>query len=116
MTKKSFFAFMGITDSNGQPVARMSEGLNGKPSLSLFGRAVIPTDGYMDSYADAVSADTTFAMMFNLNDYIFNEVMGLSVKKYEEDDTDNTVLKAVMLADGKVVDTHSLVKLVKKSA
>ena len=116
MTKKSFFAFMGITDSNGQPVARMSEGLNGKPSLSLFGRAVIPTDGYMDSYADTVSADTTFAMMFNLNDYIFNEVMGLSVKKYEEDDTDNTVLKAVMLADGKVVDTHSLVKLVKKSA
>lgn len=54
-------------------------------------------------------------MMFNLNDYIFNEVMGLSVKKYEEDDTDNTVLKAVMLADGKVVDTHSLVKLVKRA-
>lgn len=116
MTKKSFFSFMGITDSNGQPVARMSEGLNGKPSLSLFGRTVIPTDGYMDSYADTVSADTTFAMMFNLKDYIFNEVMGVSVKKYEEDETDNTVIKAVMLADGKVVDTHSLVKLVKKSA
>ena len=116
MTKKSFYRFLGITDTNGQPVARINVGLNGKPASTLLGRTVVFTDGYMENYADAPTADTTFAMLFDLNDYVLNEMLSLSIKKYTDEDTDNTKLKAVMLADGKVVDKHSLVKLIKKSA
>lgn len=116
MTKKSFFDWYGITDQNGQPVARVSAGLNGKPEKTLLGRRVIFTDGYMSNYADTVTENTTFAMLYRLSDYVFNEVMGLSIKRYEDDSNDNTVIKLVMLADGKSIDSHSLVKVVKKSA
>lgn len=113
MTKKTFWGFMGITDSNGQPIARVNAGLNNKPEYILFGRHVCLTDGYMSDYADTVAEDTLFAAMFDLSYYVFNEIMGIMVKKYVDDDTDNTMLKAVMLADGKAVDINSLVTLTK---
>lgn len=113
MTKASFFAWMGLTDSNGQPIARINQGFNGKPEYNLLGRHVCLTDGYMDSYADTVTKDTTFAAMFDLRYYAFNEVMSIIVKKYIDEDTDNTKIKAVMLADGKAINVKSLVKLIK---
>lgn len=113
MTKKTFWGFMGITDSNGQPIARVNAGLNNKPEYILFGRHVCLTDGYMSDYADTVTEDTLFAAMFDLSYYVFNEIMGIMVKKYVDDDTDNTMIKAVMLADGKAVDINSLVTLTK---
>ena len=116
MTKKTFWSFMGITDDNGQPIARVNAGLNNKPEYVLFGRHVCLTDGYMSDYADTVTKDTLFAAMFDLSYYIFNEVMGIMAKRYVDDNNDNTILKAVMLADGKAVDINSLVTLTKLAA
>lgn len=115
MTKKTFMKYYGIVDDNGQPIARINAGLDGKPSYNILGREVIPTDGYMSNYADTVSEDTTVAAIFNLKHYILNEILGLSIKRYVDEDTDQTILKAVMLVDGKVVDKNSLVKVVKKA-
>lgn len=115
MTKKTFFAFLGIKDSTGQPIARVNTGINGKPAYTLLGRDVIPVDGLISNYTKTVTEDTTFAVLYRFNDYVFNEVMGLSIKKYFDEDTDNTIIKAVMLADGKSVDNHSLIKVVKKA-
>lgn len=116
MTKKSFYSFMGITDQNGQPVARVNSGLNGKPEMALLGRKVVPTDGIMSNYADTVSTNTIFAAMFDLRFYVFNEVKGMFIKKYTDDENDNEKIKAVMLADGKAVDTNSLVTITKKAS
>lgn len=116
MTKKTFWGFMGITDDSGQPIARINAGLSNKPEYILFGRPVCLTDGIMEDYADTVEKDTIFAAMFDLSYYVFNEVMSILVKKYIDNDTDNTMLKAVMLADGKAVDITSLVTLTKLSA
>lgn len=116
MTKKTFWSFIGITDTNGQPIARVNASLSGRPEYVLLGRHVCLTDGYMESYADTVEEDTIFAALFDLNYYVFNEVMGILVKKYIDEDTDNTKLKAVMLADGKSIDINSLVTLTKTVA
>ena len=116
MTKKSFFAWMGITDQNGQPIARVNAGLSDKQEYTLNGRHVCLTDGYMGNFAATVSADTIFAALFDLGFYVFNQVLGIVIKKYVDDDTDNTILKAVMLGDGKVIDKNSLVTITKKSA
>lgn len=116
MTKKTFWDFIGITDTNGQPVARINAGINGNPECILLGRHVCFTDCYMENYADTVSADTMFAAIFDLSNYVLNEVMGIVVKKYIDEDTDNTKIKAVMLADGKAVDLNSLVTLTKQAA
>ena len=116
MSKKSFYAWMGITDNNGQPIARVNAGLDGKPSYTLLGREVVLADGYIENYADTVTTDTTFAVLYDLGNYILNEVMGMRIVRYSDNENDNTILKVVMLLDGKSVDNHSLVKVVKKSA
>lgn len=116
MTKKTFFSWMGITDNNGQPIARVNAGLSDSQEYTLNGRHVCLADGYMGDFAATVSADTIFAALFDLGFYVFNVVLGILIKRYIDEDTDNTILKAVMLADGKVIDKNSLVTITKKSA
>lgn len=114
MTKKTFMQFIGMVDSQKQPIARVNYGINGKPERTLLGRTVILND-YMDAYAAAPGADITPAFLFNFKDYVLNTNMNITVTKYVDNDTDDTVTKAVMLVDGKVVDKNSLVTITKKS-
>ena len=115
MTKKTFMSFIGMTDSSGQPIARVNYGINGNADRTLLGRKVVLND-YMDSYADTVVTDTVVAFLFNPSDYVLNTNLNMTIKKYEDNDTDDQVTKAIMLVDGKVVDKNSLVTITKKSA
>ena len=114
MSKATFMGFIGMTDSNGQPIARVNYGIAGKPERVLLGRPVVCCD-YLNSF-DAASAGDVVAFVFNFKDYVLNTNYAMGVKKYEDDDTDDMVTKGIMLADGKVVDKNSLVTLKKKSA
>lgn len=114
MTKKTFMKFVGMTDQNGQPIARVNYGINGRPERTLLGRTVILND-YMTSI-DAVEDDTVVAFLFNFKDYVLNTNYNITVKRYEDNDTDDQVTKAIMLVDGKVVDKNSLVTVTKKVA
>ena len=115
MTKKTFMSFIGITDSAGQPIARVNYGIGGKPERTLLGRTVVLCN-YLKSYEKTVSEDTTFAFLFNFKDYVLNTNYNMTLKKYEDNDTDDMITKALMLADGKVIDNNSLVTLTKKKA
>ncbi|APF22038.1 phage major capsid protein [Clostridium butyricum] len=115
MTKKTFMMFIGITDSNGQPIARVNYGINGVPERILLGRRVI-LNNYMESYADTVTSDTVVAFLFNPSDYVLNTNYSMGIKKYTDDDTDDLVTRAIMIADGKVVIKDSLVTVTKKNA
>lgn len=115
MTKKTFMKFIGMTDSQGQPIARVNYGINGNADRTLLGRKVI-LNNYMSSYADTVSSDTVVAFLFRPADYVLNTNLNMTIKKYEDNDNDDTVTKAIMLVDGKVVDKNSLVTVTKKSA
>ena len=115
MTKKTFMAFIGMTDDNKQPIARVNYGINGKPERTLLGRQVILND-YMTSINDTLTSDTVVAFLFNPADYVLNSNLNMTIKKYEDNDTDDMVTKAIMLVDGKVVDKNSLVTITKKSA
>lgn len=114
MSKKSFMAFAGMTDQNGQPIARVNYGINGKPERTLLGRPVVITK-YVPSYADSVEADTLFAFVFNFEDYTLNMNLNITIKQYEDNETEDKVTKAVALVDGKVTDINSLVTLTKKA-
>ena len=116
MTKYTFMnCFVGMVDAEGQPIARVTYGIGGKPERTLLGRPVILND-YMSNYSAAPDADTIFAFLFNPKDYVLNSNLQMTIKKYEDNDTDDQVTKAIMLVDGKVVDKNSLVTLVKKSS
>lgn len=115
MTKTTFMKFVGMTDQNGQPIARVNYGINGKPERYLLGRPVICND-YMTSLGATITEDTVVAFIFNMKDYVLNTNLNMTVKTYEDNNTDDKVTKAIMLADGKVVDKNSLVTVTKKKA
>lgn len=114
MSKSTFMGFVGMTDSNGQPIARVNYGIAGKPERVLLGRPVVCCD-YLNSF-DAASTGDVVAFVFRFKDYILNTNYAMGVKKYEDTDTDDLVTKGIMLADGKVVDKNSLVTLKKKAS
>lgn len=114
MTKKTFHAFTGMVDNNKQPIARVTYGITGAPERSLLGRRVILCN-YLPSIS-AAAAGEVFAFVFNFSDYVLNTNYAMTIKKYEDNDTEDQVTKAIMIADGKVVDLGSLVTLVKASA
>ena len=115
MTKKTFMGFVGMVDGDGNPIARVNYGIAGKPERTLLGRQVILND-YVSSIAATVEADTVVAFLFSPKDYVLNTNYQMRVKKYEDDDTDDMVTKAIMLVDGKVVDKNSLVTVTKLAA
>ena len=63
-----------------------------------------------------MAAATVFAFLFNFKDYVLNTNYTMTVKKYEDNDTDDQITKGIMLADGKVVDKNSLVTIEKIAA
>ncbi len=113
MHKATFMAFAGMVDSNGQPIARTNYGIDGKPERILLGRRVVLNE-YMTSIKTQISKDEVVAFLFNPSDYILNTNLNLTIKKYEDNETDDFITKAIMLVDGKVVDKNSLVTVVKK--
>jgi len=115
MTKKTFMGFIGMVDDQKQPIARVNYGIGGRPERTLMGRQVILND-YMSSNAATVEEDTVIAFLFNPKDYVLNTNYQMTIKKYEDNDTDDMVTKAIMLVDGKVVDKNSLVTVTKKKA
>ena len=110
MTKKTFMAFVGMVDNNKQPIARVNTGITGRPERTLLGRQVVLCD-YVSTYAAALAANTVWAFLFNFSDYVLNTNYNTTIKKYEDNDTDDLITKAIMIADGKVVDKNSLVTL-----
>jgi len=115
MTKKTFMKFVGMTDANGQPIARVNYGINGRPERTLLGRTVVLND-YMTSLGSIIQKDTVVAFLFNFKDYVLNTNYNITIKRYEDNDTDDQVTKALMLVDGRVVDKNSLVTITKKKA
>jgi HK97 family phage major capsid protein len=114
MSKKTFMSFAGMTDQNGQPIARVNFGINGKPERTLLGRPVVISKN-VPSYSDSVDEDILFAFVFNFEDYTLNMNLNITIKQYEDNETDDKITKAVALVDGKVTDINSLVTLTKKA-
>ena len=114
MTKKTFMAFVGMEDDNGQPIARINYGIGGKPERTLLGRTVVLNE-YMDSYASTVNNDTVVAFLFNPKDYVLNTNYNMGIQRKQDWDTEDYLTKAVMAVDGKVVDKNSLVTVTKKA-
>lgn len=115
MTKKTFMSYASLKDSTGQPIGKVNYGIAGRPERILLGRPVVLND-YMKNYIQDASEDAIVAALFNPSDYVLNTNLNMTIKRYEDNDTDDMVTKAIMLADGKVVDKNSLVTITKKNA
>jgi HK97 family phage major capsid protein len=114
MTKKTFMEFIAMTDTVGQPIARVNYGIGGKPERTLLGRTVVLNE-YMPNYAATVTNDTVVAFLFNPKDYVLNTNYNMGIQRKQDWDTEDFLTKAVMAVDGKVVDKNSLVTITKKA-
>jgi HK97 family phage major capsid protein len=114
MSKKTFMSFVGMTDAEGQPIARINYGLGGKPERYLNGRPVI-TCNYVDTFTSALAAGKIFAFIFNFADYAVNTVYDMGIQRKQDWDTEDLLTKAVMSVDGKVIDKNSLVTIAKSA-
>lgn len=115
MSKKTFMQYYGMTDANNQPIARVNYGIGGKPERILLGRTVVTCD-YVTSYSASLAAGTKFGFLFNFSDYALNTNYNMGIKKYVDNDTDDTINKAIMIVDGKVIDSGSLVTIEKSAS
>lgn len=99
MNKKTFMGFVGMTDQQGQPIARVNYGIDGKSERTLLGRDVVISPYVADNKA----------FVFDFADYILNTIYDMGISKKQDWETEDLLTKAVMSVDGKVVDAGSLV-------
>ena len=104
---------VGMVDSAGQPIARVNYGLNGTIEERLLGREVIAIEEYLPSI-DAAEEGDVVAILVRLEDYMVNSNMGITYRRYFDENTDEWISKATMIADGKLADPNGGV-LVKKA-
>lgn len=114
MNEATFYSFLAITDKQGQPVARMNQGLNGEPSFEIFGTRVIVTD-FMKDY-DAAAKGETVAFAVQLDKYVMNTAYDIDLVTYIDNATRNKIYQSVAAVDGKLVDKNGLVFITKSNA
>lgn len=98
---------LGMVDTAGQPIARVNYGLSGRPEYRLLGREVILND-YMADF-DAASSGDVVACIVDLGEYLWNSNLQMTMRRYFDENTDEDITKATLIADGKMMDTNGLV-------
>jgi HK97 family phage major capsid protein len=111
MNKRTWIQCETITGDDGHPIFRNTIDKDGKFVRTILGRKVNVTS-YMTALTDSTSAGTTIAFLYDPKDYILNINKQFTMKKYEDNETDDQILKAIALADGKSVKNDSLVKVI----
>lgn len=114
MNEATFYSFLAITDKQGQPVARMNQGINGEPSFEIFGTRVIVTD-WMKDYDSAAKGETV-AFVVQMDKYVMNTAYDIDLVTYIDNATRNKVYQSVAAVDGKLVDKNGLVFITKSNA
>lgn len=111
MNENLFMDFESMTDSAGQPIAKVNYGVDGEPVYMLKGKRVITTD-YLNDF-DSAKANEVIAFAYNFNNYYLNTAYDMDLQTYVEQTTRNKVYQSYMLVDGKSVDSNGLVLVVK---
>jgi len=105
----------GMTDANGQPIGRVNYGITEGPQERFGGKQVIEVeDDVISPYDDATTGDVV-VIYCNLNNYGINSNMQLQMFRYLDQDKNEYVDKAILIADGKLIDPNGVV-IIKKGA
>lgn len=105
---------VGMVDSTGQPVARVNYGLDGSIEERFLGREVIAVEDLLPSIDEASVGDVV-GILVRLEDYMVNSNMAITYRRYFDENTDEWISKATMIADGKLADPNGVVIIKKKA-
>ncbi|MFD2442928.1 phage major capsid protein [Bacillus sp. CGMCC 1.16607] len=104
----------GMVDTNGQPIARVTYGLDGTQQEKLLGKEVIALEDYLPSIDDASTGEVV-GIICKLSDYMINSNMQMTFKRYFNEDTDEWISKSTMICDGKLADRNGVILITKKA-
>lgn len=105
----------GMVDEAGQPIGRTNYGITNGIQERFGGKEVILVeDDLIQPYDTAATADVV-AIYCDLSNYGVNSNMQLTLFRYLDHDTNQWVDKAILIADGKLLDPNGVV-IVKKAA
>ncbi|MCL2248669.1 MAG: phage major capsid protein [Oscillospiraceae bacterium] len=103
----------GMVDLNSQPIGRVNYGIDGGETYRFGGRRIIPVeDAILPAYEDAKVGDVV-AIFMRLQDYAINTNMQMRMVHWLDHNDNKVKNKAIMVADGKVIDPHGIL-LIKK--
>ena len=105
----------GMVDANGQPVGRTNRGITDAPQERFDGREVILVEDDVITPYSAASVDDEVVLYCDLSEYAINSNMQMTMYRWMDHDKNEWVDKAILIADGKILDPHGVI-IVKKGA
>lgn len=105
----------GMVDANGQPIGRVNYSITDSLQERFGGKGVILVEDEVIPSFTTAEDDDVIAVYCNLNNYGLNSNMQMTMFRYFDHDTNEWVDKAILIADGKLIDPNGIV-IVKKSA
>ncbi|QJD87896.1 phage major capsid protein [Cohnella herbarum] len=105
----------GMVDDAGQPIGRVNYGITNGIQERFAGKEVILVEDDLIQPFDTAATNDVFAIFCDLTNYGVNSNMQLTLFRYLDHDTNQWVDKAILIADGKLLDPNGVV-IVKKAA
>lgn len=106
---------VGMVDDNGQPIARITYGINGEETYRFMGKEVITVETSVLPDFDSADDEDVFAVFFRPIDYAVNSNLQMRVDKWVDNDKNKVKNKATMILDGKLVDPNGVLLISKES-
>lgn len=103
----------GMTDLQGQPIARTNYNITDGIPERFAGREVLQVEPDTIKDFDSAAAGDVVAIAFRPSDYAVNSNMAMVVKRYFDEDKNQWVDKAILIADGKLVDATGVILITK---
>lgn len=105
----------GMVDTSGQPIGRTNHGITDGIQERFGGKEVILVEDDIIKPYDTAAEGDVVAVYCNLKNYAINTNMQLVMIRYTDHDKNEIVDKAILIADGKLLDANGVV-IVKKAA
>ncbi|WP_059049057.1 phage major capsid protein [Paenibacillus senegalimassiliensis] len=105
----------GMVDNAGQPIGRVNYGITNGIQERFAGKEVIQVEDDIIKPYDLANDGDVIAVYCNLRNYAINSNLQLMMVRYTDHDKNEIVDKAILIADGKLLDPNGVV-IVKKGA
>ena len=105
----------GMVDTTGQPIGRVNYGIDGGEVYRFGGKTVETVEDDVIKPYDSASTNDVVAVFGDLKCYGVNTNLQIRVVKWTDHDANKEKTKAIMIADGKVLDPYGFL-IIKKGA
>lgn len=105
----------GMVDTTGQPIGRINYGITEGPQERFGGREVILVEDDVIAPYDVAATGDVVAIFCNLKDYGVNSNMQMQMYRWLDQDKNQWIDKAILIADGKLIDPNGVI-IIKKGA